>query len=277
MKSYLLGVSVALLLAGCGGGSGSGGSDSNNSGSGGEQEIDGGGGNTELPESPILPAPGDPIEETPSPTNSSACFNEDLYIVGVTVVTEEEVYLDGTQLENYSETTEVIQITSYRGYTDVIEEKITSGEGNISSLYITADTVAKTITTLGQILDEDEITYHPSGLPLDYDINLGEKKTYPTVTEQTNGVVTNTGEYSYEFVRTESVTVPAGTFDTCVMELVFDGVSSDGFSSNTVVTQYVGVGNGMTIKEDFVTVTGDGETFTGSDVLVSATINGNPI
>ncbi|NGN98394.1 hypothetical protein G5S52_12265 [Grimontia sp. S25] len=272
MKSCLLFLSVALFLGGCGDSRGG----EHDSGNNGGQEIDGGTESSETPDDPVAPQVPNDEEEIPSPTNSSACFNETFYQVGTIVSTELERRDGGTQLPNYSETTEVTRVTSYRGYSDVFEQSITSGSST-STYYILADTSAKSVTTLGQLLDGEEFTYHPSGLLLDYDIALGETKSYPTVTEQIDGNETSSAEYSFEFLRTERVTVPAGTFDTCVMVLTYNSTSSDGTSATTEYTQYIGVGNGLMIREDSMITTSDGDQFTGSDRLVSATINGNPI
>ncbi|CZF80780.1 hypothetical protein [Grimontia marina] len=240
MKSYLFGVSITLLLAGCGGG--------------------GGDGNT-----------------VSQRANSSACFNESLYNVGTVVNEVNTVIFNGASPSENSETTEVTQTTSYRGYSDAIEEKITDGSGEDNRLYILADSTEKSVTTLGQILGSDEIIYRPSGFVLNYDLALGEKKTFPTVSEYENNVLSNTTDYSLEYLRTENITVPAGTFETCVLEFVLDNVDSSGDKLKVVFTQYIGVGNGITIREDFVSTDENGETTTGSEKLVSATINGNPI
>ncbi|WP_039850186.1 hypothetical protein [Grimontia indica] len=240
MKSYLLFLSVALFLGGCGGSSGD--------------------GNT-----------------VAQRANSSACFNESLYSVGTVVNEVNAVIFNGESLSNYSETTEVIQKTSYRGYNDAIEEKITDGSGSDNRLYILVDQTEKNVTTLGQILGSDEITYRPNGFVLNYDLALGEKKTFSTVTEYENNALSNTTDYSLEYLRTENITVPAGTFETCVLEFVVDNVDASGDRLKVVFTQYIGVGNGLTIREDFVSTAENGETMTGSDKLFSATINGNPI
>ncbi|USH05141.1 hypothetical protein K6Q96_18135 [Grimontia kaedaensis] len=272
MKSYLLFLSVALFLAGCGGSSGG----EHDSGNNGGQEIDGGTESSQTTDDPTAPQVPNDEDEIPSPTNSSACFNETFYQVGTIVSIELEQRDGGVQLPNYSETSEVTRVTSYRGYSDVFEQSITSGSST-STLYILADTLAKSVTTLGQLLDGEEITYHPSGLLLDYDIALGETKNYPTVTERVDGAESSSAEYSFEYLRTDRITVPAGTFDTCVMVLTFESTSPDGTASTTEYTQYIGIGNGLMIREDYVITTSDGNRFTGSDTLVSATINGNPI
>lgn len=240
MKSYLLFLSGALFLGGCGGSSGD--------------------GNT-----------------VAQRANSSACFNESLYSVGTVVNEVNAVIFDGESLSNDSETTEVIQKTTYRGYPDAIEEKITDGSGKDNRLYILVDTTDKNITTLGQVIDSDESTYRPNGLTLNFDLALGEKKTLPTVSEYENDVLSNTTDYSLEYLRTENITVPAGTFETCVLQLVADNVDSKGDRIRAVFTQYIGVGNGITIREDVVSTVESGTTFTSSETLVSATINGNPI
>ncbi|WP_028021864.1 hypothetical protein [Enterovibrio calviensis] len=251
MKLYLLGVSIALVLSGCGGGGGS------DSGSG----------------------AGTDNEDTPTGqvTNSSACFNGGLYAVGTKVTEEYSVVSGNSQPMTESSTTEITQITTYRGYTNAIEETTQDGESTDNRTYIVVDTNAGTITTIGQVLDSKEFTYRPSGLMIDYALDKGEKKTYSTVTEFVNNVQTTTMDYSMEFLRSEEVTVPAGTFDACVMALTFDVTDADGTQFTAVFTQHIGVGNGITLKETFETTRSDGVTLTGTDELVSATINGKAI
>ncbi|MGF1769570.1 hypothetical protein L4D06_19575 [Enterovibrio makurazakiensis] len=253
MKLYLLGVSIALVLSGCGGG---GGSDSG-SGSGTDTST----------------------EDTPTGqvSNSSACFNEELYAVGTKVTEEYSEVVGNSQPMTESSTTEITQITTYRGYTNAIEETTQDGESTDNRTYIVVDTSAGTITTIGQVLDNKEYTYRPSGLMINYALDRGEKKTYSTVTQFVNNVQTDTMDYSMEFLRSEEVTVPAGTFEACVMLLTFDVTSSEGVQSSTVFTQHLGVGNGITLKETFETTQLNGTKTTGSEELLSATINGKSI
>lgn len=210
-------------------------------------------------------------------SNSSVCFNESLYQIGTEVVKEYATEFQGTALSNNSEKNKITGLTRFNGHSGVIEQTLDDGSGIQNQTYIVVDNDEKSVKTLGQTIGKKAFTYHPNGLTLNYNLGLGEKKVFPTVTEYADDVLSNTSDYTFAFLGAENITVQAGTFEACVFEFSINNVDEKGHRTNVVLTQHVGVGNGILLKEAFV-LTGDhGERLTGADTLVSATINGTTI
>ncbi|MGF1686147.1 hypothetical protein L4C36_05555 [Photobacterium japonica] len=248
MKAYSIGLVSTLFLLGCGGGDG----DSSANGSG-----------------------------TTTPTtgeNSSACFNSDVYQIGTEVVEEYALMTNGIDIGTYTSREVVARTLSYEGYNNVLEIENSDSLDGSGSAFVVVDDAAKSIRTLGSLTAEGvDIKYKPSGLLLEYNLDMGETREYSPVTVLEDGVDVGTIEASMTYLKNETVTVPAGTFDTCLFSLTMDVVNADGTTAEAVFTQHFGVGNSLIIKETVVSTLSTGEAITLSEELVSATINGNAI
>ncbi|MEZ9524706.1 hypothetical protein [Enterovibrio norvegicus] len=250
-------VCIALaLLNGCGGSGGSG---------NGNSPVDDG--NTNTDETENVAPPNSPNQYA----NSSVCVNPTLYQVGTKVITAHSS-------DNFPDHTDIDEVTeqlTYEGYADAL--KIETEGDDVDNLYVLFDDANKTITTLGQQLGSDIYSYKPNGLALDYDLNVSEERSYPTITVELNGEEQDILDVTHRYSGSETITVPAGTFDTCVMILEIVA-TTDGEERTGTFTQYVGVGNGLMIREELESKDASGNIlWTDVEELVSATINGAPV
>ncbi|MGF1687072.1 hypothetical protein L4C36_10290 [Photobacterium japonica] len=246
MKKYALSFLATLVLVGCGGESDS---------------SDGMG----------------PITKPEPITNSSVCYNNSLYAVGAELVQEYTQTLDGVEEDNVTIRQKVNRLVSYGGYSDVLEVQNTDELGNITLSYIQADDALKSLRTLLVVDGDVEYTYEPSGTLQDFDLDVGEIREYPTVTINMNGKESSTVESSIKYVKSQSVRVPAGEFNTCLMEIRMELTNWDGTIVNAVLQQNVGIGNGLVIKEEMETVLSTGERVLTASDLVEGSLNGNII
>ncbi|MFA0413973.1 hypothetical protein AB4520_09185 [Vibrio renipiscarius] len=206
-------------------------------------------------------------------SNSSACFNTELHQVGTEVIATYAKTGGGGTL-NRTEHSRLSGPVTYQGHNDVIAiEEV----GKNDTTYVVFDDSAKSVTTLGQIVDGTETEYLPSGLLLDYALEQNQTRTYPTVSVTENDVIVATMDVSFTFLMSESITVPAGTFDTCKFKLSIKGTEADGHSYETVFDQNIGVDNGILIHVSWSTITNNATSYAGTETLTSASINGNPI
>lgn len=113
-------------------------------------------------------------------------------------------------------------------------------------------------------------TFSPPLQDLRFSLNAGESKTAQTQsTVETDGLPTTTINYevTYNYVGQESVTVPAGTFNTCHIRTVTPSAFPGGPSS--VRDEWFAVGSGMIVQSQ--------EPGSGTDKLIEASINGQVI
>lgn len=206
-------------------------------------------------------------------TNSSACFNTELHKIGTEVIATYSKS-GGTGAINITDHTKLTGPVTYNGQNDVIAiEEV--GENNTT--YVVFDDSNKSVTTLGQIENGTETRYLPSGILLEYELNINETRTYPTISVTENGVHMETMDMAFTFLMTESVTVPAGTFETCKFNLTIKGAKPDGSSYTAEFIQHFGADNGIMIYDTWTVTSDNGPSFSGTESLVSATINGNAI
>lgn len=219
---------------------------------------------------------GDESSNNDGVTNNSAiaCFNPALNAIGADVTMVKSFSEDGQSGQNFTEREVVSGQVTYEGYTNA-REVLLYGDSTVNKSYIVSDESQQQVITLGQIIDGDEFIYKPSGIQLDYSLSLGETRIYPTVSEFINGAQAATYDISFTFEQNETITVPAGEFDTCLMTLNFEIVES-GERINAVFTQNIGVGNGLMIREELIS-TSDSYSFSWVKELVSATINGETV
>lgn len=215
----------------------------------------------------------------PSNTTSLACINSTLLTPGTTI--DLEYASNGAIDFGLNDVHEVVEaVPQYKGFSDVLARK----EGQ-SIVYIKHDKADQSVITLGQTDSEAgmEVDYQPSGLKLNYNLEQGETKHYATVTmiETTAGEMKSyTMDTSLKYVGRETITVPAGTFETCVFEHKFYVVQDDGISANTLYTRYTGVDNGVKIKEITETTSSESEDvglFDDTILLEKGSINGQAI
>ncbi|KXF82612.1 hypothetical protein [Enterovibrio coralii] len=241
MKLYITGI-VALTLIGCGGGG------------------DGDGG--------IVIPRGDG-------TTSTACFNRALYEVGTDVVEMISTSVNGVPRLNATERTVVEGIVTFEGQSDVRQMRLYDDtDENLN--YVVLDESNLTLTTLGQFFDGNNLVYKPSGIEISYGLESGESITQPTISVFTDGVQTSTLDLKQTYVKRETVTVAAGTFETCLVTLEFTLVEN-GEETKTTFTQNIAVGNGLTVREAYTGISENGTTLNLVDELTSATINGVPV
>ncbi|MCC4798245.1 hypothetical protein BCT30_14615 [Enterovibrio norvegicus] len=207
-------------------------------------------------------------------TSAAACFNADLNAIGADVTVVNTRVVNGQSEPNYTERDVVSGQVTYEGYTNA-REVLLYDDSVVNKAYIVSDESQQYVITLGQIIDGEEIIYKPNGIQLDYNLRAGETREYPTVSVLTNGTQTATYDISFTFEKNETITVPAGEFNTCLMTLTFD-VVENGVSTNAVFTQNIGVSNGLMIREETNSTAGN-STFTEVNELVSATINGETV
>ncbi|ANU36503.1 hypothetical protein RJD38_13805 [Vibrio scophthalmi] len=213
------------------------------------------------------------VSSTSNLTNSSACFNSELHQIDTEVITTyaEEI---GHSSTNVTEHTRVAGPVSYNGHNNVITiEEV----GTNNTTYLIFDDSVKSVRTLAQRENGTETKYLPDGIVLEYALDKNETRTYPTVSVTESGVNAGTKDMTLTFIKSESITVPAGTFDTCKFQLTINGTEADGSSYETVFDQNIGIGSGITIRDTWTTTTDSGASFSGSDTLISATVNGNAI
>lgn len=113
-------------------------------------------------------------------------------------------------------------------------------------------------------------TFSPPLQDLRFSLNAGESKTSQTQsTVQTDGLPSTTLNYEvvYDYVGQESVTVPAGTFNTCHIRTVTPSAFPGGPSSTR--DEWFAVGSGMIVQSQ--------EPGSGTDKLIEASINGQVI
>lgn len=220
----------------------------------------------------------DPVTDVNTPENehsnetSLACFNPISQIPGTTI----DLEYKSTGLD-YDVHEVVEEGTEYNGFSNVLIKR----EGS-SLLYVQHDENDQAVVTLGQI-DHDEgmkIDYQPSGLKLNYNLEHGETKNYPTVTviDTSDGDTTSyTMDTSLKYLGRETITVPAGRFETCVFEHKID-IVDEGVNTNTLFTRYTGVDNGVVIKEITETMSSSGDIlYNDTTLLETANINGEAI
>ena len=103
-----------------------------------------------------------------------------------------------------------------------------------------------------------------------FSLNAGETKTSQTQsTVSTDGFPDTTLDYevTYSYVGQESVTVPAGTFNTCHLRTTTPSAFPGGPSSTR--DEWFAVGSGMVVQAQ--------EPGNGTDKLIEASINGQPV
>lgn len=225
------------------------------------------------------PTDGEVTPTEPSNTTSLACLNPTLQTPGTTIDLE---YASDAAIDfGLNDVHEVVEsVPEYKGFSDVLAKR----EGQ-STVYVKHDEVDQSVITLGQT-DSDagmEVDYQPSGLKQHYNLEEGETKHYATVTmvETTDGEMKSyDADTSLKYVGRETITVPAGTFETCVFEHKFYVVQDDGISTDTLYTRYTGVDNGVTIKEITETTSSESEDvglFNDTILLEKGNINGQAI
>jgi hypothetical protein len=127
-------------------------------------------------------------------------------------------------------------------------------------------------------------TYSPH-YKLRYDLNPGDSytQTYELEDDQTRSGLGIGGTFVYEatttirYVGRENVTVPAGTFAACKFERLETYESDTGSRPTDDRTIWLGVSNGLVIREHHEIPTSGGQTANYVTELVEAAIDGEPV
>jgi hypothetical protein len=247
---------LGLFLAGCGGSSSSSNDPpTNNDPPGGDTggDIGGGGG---------------------SATSAAECFNAELFVSGAKFETVSRTTNDGGAVEtsvSYSAAGAAIFPPTLQEATKLIANV----SGDVASFtvefYLGVNPAIPEIREYGEIVLDPAETNVNDPYDLDrFDLEPGE--TYEWAYSQEDDGLETTIQTTY--VGRESVTVPAGTFETCR----FDRIVTERFDLGGSVleveireTEWFGVGNGLLIKGE--TEEPDAEIIE----LLSASINSVPV
>ncbi|CZF81178.1 hypothetical protein [Grimontia marina] len=207
-------------------------------------------------------------------TSLSSCYNPTLNELGTETITNISKKAGLAQPVNVQEREVVQAVVDYEGQSGVLEVRLYDDTPD-NRTYVVVDESSQAVTTLGQFFEGEMITYKPSGLAYFFDLASGESRTQPTITVYTDGVETGTMDVKMKYEKRETVTVPAGTFETCLVTLEIMLVD-DGQESTALFKTNFGIGNGIAIRDE-LTASSNGTTLTTVDELISGTINGEPI
>lgn len=209
---------------------------------------------------------------------ASDCYNNQLSQVGTRVITEFTIHNNGVLQNNLYENKKVESTTTFEGVSGVSEINSFDQAGVVvgSTAFIKYDDTQKNLLALGSIENSVTTVLKPSGILRQMNISVGDKQYVPTVTFVKAGIEISTLEMSYTFLGNETVTVPAGTFNTCKFEIVTSD-TVNGLTSSKVTIQNIGMGNAMTIKETSTITQANNSKIILLQELVSATINGTAI
>ena len=258
-------VVVVLLLVGCGGGSSGG-----DASSGGGDSSDGGSG----------PPPSEPADDPGGAgvTGSSAadCHNPSLYQTGTKW--EEQWTTNGTGTGQRTSVVDGAAIFPPTNQPSIkIVRNTTDAVGNTGAAEEYVNVVAGPhVLVYGVVGFSFGVTVTGVHDPYDFyrlDLLPGESFTHrytDTASRETTVVTREEIERTIKYLGQETVSVPAGTFDTCRFDVIEDVVLEilPGPPQRSVVmsTQWIGVGNGLGIQSEDSTGT--------VTVLDSASING---
>lgn len=214
--------------------------------------------------------------------NAASCFNPDLITSGYRNVLSYKT-TDGETgaVVNFTSNTEVKGSATFNGKSAIESVSQTQATGDAPSIsttknYFKVDNSAKRFSYYGSQVDttapvasSSTLTIAPERIER-FDLNAGESYTQKysiTSTVQVLGfpaTVTSDYDSTVTFKGTESVTVPAGTFDACRFETNTKSTTSN-ITTTSVYINWVTVNSGVSIKTE-----------SEGDVteLVSGSING---
>ncbi|WP_331344215.1 hypothetical protein [Cellvibrio sp. UBA7661] len=217
--------------------------------------------------------------------NAASCFNPDLITSGYRNVLSYKT-TDGETgaVVNFTSNTEVKGSATFNGKSAIESVSQTHATGDAPSIsttknYFKVDNSAKRFSYYGSQVDttapvasSSTLTIAPERIER-FDLNAGESYTQKysiTSTVQVLGfpaTVTSDYDSTVTFKGTESVTVPAGTFDACRFETNTKSTTSN-ITTTSVYINWVTVNSGVSIKTE-----------SEGDVteLVSGSINGSAI
>ncbi|MEN0037320.1 MAG: hypothetical protein AAGC78_09635 [Cellvibrio sp.] len=217
--------------------------------------------------------------------NAASCFNPDVVKQGTHIVLNYKTTDGGsTAMVNFSSDIEVKGSATFNGKSAVESASTTQATGDAPSTsttksYLKVDNNTKRFSYYGSIVEttapiasSSELTITPERIER-FDLAAGESYTQSysigtkTVVMGFPVTVTSEHESTVTFKGTESVTVPAGTFNTCRFETSTKTTAS-GATSTGVSTTWITVNTGVSVRTE-----ADGDV----TELVSGTINGNAI
>lgn len=197
----------------------------------------------------------------PPPTGgdtAAACLNPEVFAVGTTVAsTFEETSPLGTTTVEESYT--VTRQTTFNGE-PAVELAYDGGFFD----YLRVDAANDRVLSIGSQDSFETCTYEP---PLEFSFALSPGQSRTQTTTQACSGESFDAEVTTTYVGRERITVPAGSFDTCRIRQAF---SAQGFAFS--IDTWISVGSGIEIQID-----SDGFGGEFSEVLVNASINGQPV
>lgn len=200
--------------------------------------------------------------DEPPPTGSDSaaeCLNPEVFAVGTTVVsTFEETSPFGTTTNTDSYT--VTRQTTFNGESAV---ELTYDDGY--SDYLRVDAQNQRVLSIGSQDSFETCTYDPP-LEFSFGLSAGESRTQQ-ITQSCSEAEPIEATVTTNYVGPERITVPAGTFDTCRFRQTF---AASGFTFS--IDTWISSGSGIEIQID-----SDGFGGEFSEVLVEASINGQPV
>ena len=220
-------------------------------------------------------------------SSAATCFNSSLWRAGTRIVmtmenSYESPYGNGT--ETISTTEDVLGTTTFNGQTsvEVRREEVYEGYTNLYRVYYDVDTSIPSFSQLGDVEAFDSgasytYSYEPGLL---FRFNLSPGGTYSQQTTEIErferpGESPETETSSHDRTVTyrglTTITVPAGTFDTCEYEVLneYDEGSETG-------TLYFDVKSGLVVLAEWTEEDG-ADIYIDRDELISASINGTAI
>jgi hypothetical protein len=218
--------------------------------------------------------------------NAASCFNPDIMKQGTRVIVNYKT-TDGETgaVLNSSSNTEVKGSATFNGKSATESVSQTQSTGDVPSTtttksYFKVDASAKRFIYYGSIVDitapvaaSSTLTINPERVER-FDLSAGESypQNYSIVsTTQVMGFpISVTSEYESQvtFKGMESVTVPAGTFNTCRFETTGKVTALGTTTPSALTINWLTVDSGVSVRTESA---GD------ITVLVSGTIDGNPI
>ncbi len=205
-----------------------------------------------------------------SPESAKSCFNPMLWQAGTEYTITSTESEGGEFIGEFSSNLFVQGAGSFNGRpATVLYVEDPDGTPDANEYY----QIDFTTPSVNAIADEnlqgsdDSYVSDPGDL-LRFDLEPGDSFT-ATTTYTDGSANSSTGPYTVTYIGRETVTVPAGTFETCHFQLI--AAENTGTYIND---EWLGVGNGLEILE---TDSDGGSSPVNREELVSASINGTPV